>query len=393
MKYRVLACVFICLLSGCGGGGDSGGGAVSLAGPNVLTVSIGASALCANINELCAQVTICQPGTSSCQTISDMLVDIGSIGVRIFDSVLSPSLTQVVDSNNNPIGECMVFADGSALWGPVQLADVVLGGEPAVSVPIHVIAPTFAGQTASNNPCNSTVESSPHAAGFNGILGIGVFAQDCGSFCATQSNNNPFYFSCVSSTCTSTAVPLPNQAQNPVWVLPSDNNGVILTLPNVPAAGARTVTGSLILGIGTAANNIPPRGVSVFTTDPNGLLTTKYKGTTFGQSVVDTGSNGYFFPDATILLCAKPLQDFYCPANPPANLSATLVGNNGQQAMIPFQVADASGLAQTGNAAFNNLGGTFSTFIWGLPLFLGRTAYVGIENQASTLGTGPLVAF
>jgi hypothetical protein len=305
--------------------------------------------------------------------------------------VLSPSLTQVVDSLNNPIGECVFFADGSAFWGPVQRADVVLGGEPAVFVPIHVIAPTFAGQSVSNNPCNSIVDSNPFDTGLNGILGIGVFAEDCGSFCATQSNNN-LYFSCVASACTSTAVPLLNQVQNPVSLLPADNNGVILTLPSVPATGARTVSGSLILGIGTAANNTPPTGVSVFPTDQNGLLTTVYKGTTFGQSVIDSGSNGYFFPDSTLPLCAPPLQDFYCP---PAsvNLPATLVGNNGHQAAISFQVANTVSLAQTGNAAFNNLGGPFSTFVWGLPFFFGRTAYVGIESQPSSLGTGPLVAF
>jgi Protein of unknown function (DUF3443) len=319
------------------------------------------------------------------------LVDIGSFGLRIFGSVLSPSLTQEVNSQGNPIGECAFFADGTAFWGPVQRADVVLGGEPAVNVPVHVIAPTFAGQSTSNNPCNSVVDSNPLAVNFNGILGIGVFIQDCGSVCATHSNNT-LYFSCAASTCTGTTVSLSDQVQNPVSLLPSDNNGVILALANVPATGAHAVSGFLILGIGTAPNNIPPAGVSVFTTDQNGFLITIYKGTTFGQSVIDSGSNGYFFPDLTLPICAMPLQDFYCPSSP-ANLSATLIGANSQQAAISFQVANTLNLLQTGNAAFNNLGGQFSSFVWGLPFFLGRTAYVGIEGQPSTMGTGPLLAF
>ncbi|MGE5709603.1 MAG: DUF3443 domain-containing protein [Nitrospira sp.] len=390
MKYLAVACAFIFLTSGCGGGGDSGGGAGS-APANVLTVSVGASTLCRNVNELCAQVTICSPGTSSCQTIPDILVDIGSFGLRIFGSVLLPSLVQEVDSQNNPIGECAFFADGTTFWGPVQRADVVLGGEPAVNVPIHVIDPTFAGQSTSQNPCNSVVESNPQDVFFNGILGIGVFAQDCGPVCATQSNNT-LYFSCVGSTCAGTAVPLLNQVQNPVSLLPSDNNGVTLTLPSVPSTGAQSVSGSLILGIGTAVNNTPPGGVSVFTTDPTtGLFKTIYNGTNFGQAVIDSGSNGYFFPDQTIPLCTT-LQDFYCPASP-ANLSATLIGANNHQAAIPFQVANTVSLVQTGNAAFNNLGGQSSTFVWGLPFFLGRTVYVGFESQPSTLGTGPLIAF
>jgi hypothetical protein len=147
----------------------------------------------------------------------------------------------------------------------------------------------------------------------------------------------------------------------------------------------------LILGIGTAANNTPPGGVSVFTTDQNGLLTTIYKGTTFDQSVVDSGSNGYFFPDQTLTPCMT-FQGFYCPPAP-INLSATLVGTNGHQAAISFQVANIESLAKPGVVVFNNLGGPFSTFVWGLPFFLGRTVYVGIEGQASTLETGPYLAF
>jgi len=357
-----------------------------------LTVSVGASSVCRNnVDLLCAQVTICQPGTSSCQTVSDILVDIGSFGLRVFGSVLSTSLSQEVDSQGHPIGECAFFADGSALWGPVQFADVMLGGEPVVRAPIHVITSTFAGQSSFQNPCNSVVSSTPSDADFNGIIGIGVFIHDCGPVCETQSNNN-LYFSCNASTCTSTVVSLSNQVQNPVSLLPSDNNGVILALPNVPAMGAQALSGSLILGIGTAMNNSPPAGVSTFTTDQNGLLTTIYKGKTFGQSVIDSGSNGYFFPDPTLPLCAMPIQDFYCPASP-ANLSATVIGTNGRQAAVSFQVANASSLFQTGNNVFNNLGGPFSSIDWGLPFFLGRTVCVGIEGRASTLGTGPFFAF
>ncbi|HZH48897.1 MAG TPA: DUF3443 domain-containing protein [Nitrospira sp.] len=389
MKWMPVASVYLCLLlASCGS--DSGGGNAPSSSANVMAVSIGASSVCTNVNELCAEVTVCQPGTTTCQTVSDILVDIGSVGLRVFGSVLSTSLQQALDAQGHPLGECAFFADGGTTWGPVQVADVMLGGGRAVRVPVQVVNSSFAGQTTSQNPCNSTVDSDPKDASFNGILGIGLFRQDCGPVCAVNSNNN-LYFSCNGASCISNAVPLPDQVQNPVWLLPSGNNGVVLALPNVPANGAPTVSGSLIVGIGTAANNQPPAGVSVLTTDENGFLTTIYNGKNL-QSIIDSGSNGYFFPDAGIPFCAMPLNAFYCPANP-LNLSATLVGTNGRQTVVPFQVANTESLLQTNHAAFNNLGGPLSVFDWGLPFFLGRTVFVGLEGQQSVLGSGPYFAF
>jgi len=400
MKWaEAAASVSLCvLLVGCPGGGDDGSPAPS--GPaNVLAVSVGTSNVCNNVNELCAAVTICQPGTSTCQTVSDLLVDVGSVGLRVFGSLLTIPLQQEVDVQGNPLGTCAHFADGGATWGPVQVADVVLGGEPAVRVPVQVINPTFAGKTVTNNPCNATVDSNPSDASFNGILGIGLFMQDCGSACVGNNNsNNNLYFSCVASTCTSTAVPLSDQLQNPVGLLPVDNNGVVLALPSVPANGAASVSGSLILGIGTAGNNMPPAGIPVLTTDDNsGQLNTVYKGQNL-QAIIDSGSNGLFFPDAAFPpnpVCAAPLDPFYCPANT-LNTMATITGINGTPKPVQFQVANTANLVQTNNAAFNNLGGTaggqFSMFFdWGLPFFFGRTVFVGIEGQPSPLrvGIGP----
>jgi hypothetical protein len=377
--------VLVCLLAACGGGSDNGGAPPSSA--NTLPVSIGTSSTCVTINELCTSVTICQPGTGNCQTVSDILVDIGSVGLRVFGSVLSTPLSQTVDAQGHAVGECAFFADGSTTWGGVQMADVVLGGAPAVRVPIQVITATFGGQTASSNPCKGTADATPDEANLNGILGIGLFRQDCGPACApvTGGSNNTLYFSCNAGSCAGTVVPLADQVQNPVWLLPSGNNGVALTLPNVPATGAPSLSGSLILGIETALAQSAP--TVVVPTDDNGFITTVYKGRTFTQSIIDSGSNGLFFPDASIPTCAAPLNGFYCPPNT-LNLSATIKGVN-----VPFQIANTQALTGTGRAAFNNLGGDLSTFDWGLPFFLGRTVFVGIEDQESSLGTGPFFAF
>jgi len=99
-----------------------------------------------------------------------------------------------------------------------------------------------------------------------------------------------------------------------------------------------------------------------------------------------------FFPDASLAGCPMPLDPFYCPPNA-LHLSATISGTSGGQAVVPFQVANTQLLVDTQNSAYNNLGGDFSTFDWGLPFFLGRTVFVGIEGQSSSLGTGPFFAF
>ena len=71
----------------------------------MLAITVNGS-LCSNnsyINKPCVSVTICTPGTSTCQTINDILLDTGDSGLRIFKQVLSVSLTQVT-SGGNPVG-------------------------------------------------------------------------------------------------------------------------------------------------------------------------------------------------------------------------------------------------------------------------------------------------
>src|SRR5262249_53551373 len=157
-RFRaVLAGMAVTLLLGCGSSGGS-----NSPGPNVLSITINpaSAAICKFANDPCTQVTICQLGTSICQTISDVLVDTGSSGLRIFSSALTLTLP------SSPIGECLYFGSGTD-WGAVHTVDVILGKEPAVSVPIQVVDPTFAGQyTSTGQPASNicgvaAVDASP----------------------------------------------------------------------------------------------------------------------------------------------------------------------------------------------------------------------------------------
>ena len=76
------------------------------------------------------------------------------------------------------LGECMQFGTG-ADWGAVEKADVLLGNQTALNVPIQVIDYNFA-QIPSG--CAALCpDTDPCTSGFNGILGVGVFSQDCGN--------------------------------------------------------------------------------------------------------------------------------------------------------------------------------------------------------------------
>ena len=400
-EFAALASLGILLLTaGCGGGGDS----PPSAGQNVqaITVDPGPPGT-GNINLLFTTVTICAPGrTSNCQSIDHVLVDTGSTGLRIMTSVLSPSLTlrQQTDVNGNPVVECSQFASGYT-WGPVKEADVKMAGEQAGSVPIQVIGdsafPVVPPDCSSAGPALNSVL----ALGANGLLGVGVFQQDCGPVCAQTVVRGTYYICPLMAVCQGTQASLAQQLQNPIGMFPVDNNGVIIALPSVPVTGAPGVSGSMTFGIGTQGNN-GLGNAHVIPVDPNfATFTTFFRSATYNNSFIDSGSNGLFFFDSIIATCVAPLDDFYCPPRPLStlNLSATNQRTGGGVAsVVNFQVANAAILfaANPTFTAFGNLAGTNpdpDSFDWGLPFFYGRSVFTAIEGKNTPAGPGPYVAY
>ncbi len=396
----LLASVFV--LAGCGGS------SVSLPVNNV--VATGAGGTTSNVqpivvnsgppgvgyvNGAFTSVTVCVPGSSSCQTIDNVLVDTGSMGLRIVSSVLTLALAQENDAGNNPIVECNQFVDGYT-WGPLRIADIKIAGEMAKSTAVQVIGdpafPTVPNACSSTGPSENTVQT----LGANGILGIGPFRQDCGGGCVLNTNPGLYYTCPSASNCSPATVTLTQQAQNPVWIFASDNNGVIIELPSVAAAGAPSLSGSLIFGIGTQSNNTLG-SAQVLTLDNSGNITTTFNGTPYSGSFIDSGSNGIFFLDSSITglaLCSKPNDSFYCPAST-QSFSATNIGGNGVSNSIPFSVANANTLfANAADVVFGNLAGPNpGSFDWGLPFFYGRNVFTAIEGQSTPGGVGPYFAY
>ncbi len=391
-EFAAVASFAILLLTtGCGGGG---GNATQAQNVQAITVDPGPTN---NVNLLFTTVTICTPGTSNCQAIDHVLVDTGSTGLRIMSSVLSPSLSlQQQTANGSPVVECGQFADGFT-WGPVKLADVKISGEQAGSVPIQVIGDPAFSVIPSSCSGIGPAENSVPTLGANGLLGVGVFQQDCGSACAQILVPGTYYI-CPSNVCQETLANLTQQLQNPVGMFSVDNNGVIIALPSVPATGSVSVSGFMIFGIGTQGNN-GLGSAQVIPVDSNtGNFTTLLNQVPYINSFIDSGSNALFFADTSIASCNSiTASGFYCPASM-QNLTATNQGTGGAASVVNFQVANADSLftANPEGFAFGNLAGTNSdmtSFDWGLPFFFGHNVFAAIEGQNTPAGPGPYMAY
>ena len=100
---------------------------------NVVSVVVngGPSALSSPaINTLYTTVTVCVPGTTTCQTVDHIQVDTGSSGLRLLAPALTLSLPVTATSSGASLVECMVFVDGYS-WGPVSRVDLQVSGESA----------------------------------------------------------------------------------------------------------------------------------------------------------------------------------------------------------------------------------------------------------------------
>jgi hypothetical protein len=358
------------------------------------------------VNGIWTTLTICVPGsTTNCQTLDNVLVDTGSVGLRVLNSALTTVPASSLGANlinGSQLQECVQYGDTSYTWGPVMLADVGIAGEKASKVPIQVIG----GNTyAVPSPCiavpinpslpNGGNDDTLEALGGNGILGIGGYAWDCGPNCPSAGTDDPYYV-CPSGVCQQVGAQTPYQATNPVAGFSPDNNGVLITLPSISAstgAANGAISGSLIFGIGTQTDNALGSGAMVYGLNDYGLIPeATYNGVRYtspnNMIILDTGSNGIYFLDAHTLASAGIIEcadepGFYCPKST-VPFSVTISGANSTSDTVTFNIANADTLFATGNAAFNNLGGDGGTspstddLDFGVPFFFGKTVYVGM---------------
>jgi Protein of unknown function (DUF3443) len=177
------------------------GGTQSIAAagpPNVepLIVDGGPSGLpTPTVNVPYISVTVCLPGTTTCQTIDHVVVDTGSVGLRLMSSVVTIGLPALTDASSRPLAECLQFVSGTT-WGSVVTADLKLptSGERATSVHAQLIGASSAGSPPSG--CTGTPINTVDTFGANGIIGVGLFTNDCNASgdCAPGSQAANYYY-------------------------------------------------------------------------------------------------------------------------------------------------------------------------------------------------------
>lgn len=389
---RLFTVLAIALLGGCGGGGSSQAPATTPAAgatpaANVMEIIVDRGPDGAALNSPFVSVTICVPGTANCQTVDHVLVDTGSFGLRLAASALNPalSLPAVNNAAGLPVAECSHFVTGY-IWGPVRRADVKLSGEVAANLPIQVVADPAPPYATVPSSCSNTGANFGADLGVNGILGVGMFNQDCPACVASTAP--AVYFACSATSCSETKLALDSQVANPVPAFPVNNNGVAMVLPEVPPGGATTLSGSLIFGIDTQPNN-QVGSATVYTVSSQGNFTTTYKGVDYPKSFLDSGSNAIFFPDSGIAKCSG----FYCPPAP-LSLSAVNTSSTGVAGTVTFTIESIQSVSRSVAAAHVGADiGMTSSIDWGLPFFFGRTVFVAMAGATTSKGTGPYWAY
>lgn len=402
--WRVaLLSLAITVLSSCGGGGGGGTPPVqtkptaqgcqgpSNSASNVIGLCVDAGPLASQIevNRLYTDITICDTGTSNCQTIDHILVDTGSVGLRLLESEVT------VGAGGTGFFNCARFLDLSYAWGAVKSLDLRLGQQIINALPVQFFGSSSQDcATGGYSPIETVAD-----LGAKGILGIGLFEQDCGPDCSVGTTGQ--YYRCQ-GVCRPATVDVTAQLQNPIARLGSDlNNGFVVKLPAASAPGVSELRGELIFGIETLSNN-RLGAANVLLTNEWGQVTTNLAGLSYADSFVDTGSNALFFDFAQTTCFGN--GDFYCPPTP-WSLTANITGHGGAPTVpVSFSVDNAESLFNQGYPVLPTLAGPIGpqpasapseTFDWGLPFYFGRSVFHGIAGKSTPAKThtGPFIGF
>lgn len=94
-SYLIVVGLLSTLIAACGGGGgssDSNNSSSKTVAQDFVSQTVASNAITfgvqqvpsGNVNTPYVSVNVCEPGTTKCQTINNVLLDTGSTGLRIF---------------------------------------------------------------------------------------------------------------------------------------------------------------------------------------------------------------------------------------------------------------------------------------------------------------------
>lgn len=372
-------------ISGCNSG-DSSSNQVINQGMNI-SITPNSTGVCSYVNAPCVSVSICDSSGNNCSTVNNVLLDTGSYGLRLFNSTISQNtlnnLKPITDKNNNPVGECVSYGDGSQNWGGVYKANINLSSDAiAANVPIQIINSSF--YTPPSECYNAT--QSPQDFGLNGVLGVGLYIADGGS-----------YYSCNNNGCSAISLSSNEQVSNPISFLPNNNNGLTLLFPSIPLNGAKNQSGTLYFGVNTnSQNTFNPSNVYKANTSNIPTFSSQYNSNSY-SAFLDSGTNTLSIANSGLTSCEFS-SSWLCPSN---NTNLTFLNYNSNNTGIQsiLTIGNASSLLNTNNTSFSTIGTNLNFGIglnyvdYGLPYFYGKTVQLVFQNSNSNLGTGPFWAW
>ena len=328
-------------------------------------------------NRLVVGITVCEPGTTRCATIDDVMVDTGSTGLRLEASAVPAwlHLPARLGPGERPLAECLRFLHDNA-WGQLFRADLRIGDMTVAGLPLQIISDDQRAQPAAC-PRSDVRPTS------NGTLGIGPHLTDCPGSCE-QSATAPVYFVDRVGVWEPIRGGLDRayRLPNPVSLLPEHNNGVVFELPVPPDDGAAEVTGTLTFGVGTSMNNRPGRAHMV-PLDATGHFTTMFHGRSYPGSYIDSGTESYILDGDQLPRC--PGMAWALCATPELRLEAVMVGQADAPVPVSVKVGDFAATLARGFGASDAMavvadqGST--AFVWGAPFFLGKTVTLVLDGS------------
>ncbi len=327
-------------------------------------------------NRMVVSVTVCAPGTERCATVDDVMVDTGSIGLRLEAAAvpLSLNLPAFFGPNDAPLAECLHFVHDAA-WGPLHRADLHIGGLTATDLPIQIISDDDGPQPV-ECPVSKVRPTS------NGTLGVGPWLLDCQGDCE-QDERHPGVFVGGEGKWSPVrgAVARKYRLPNPAAAFPDHGNGVAFHLPMPPRDGAVQVVGTLTFGLDEVAIE-PFDATRIVSLDHQGRFTTRFGGKDYPESYIDSGTETTLLPSGDIPPC-EGMPWAFC-ADPERVLSATMVGQGGTSLDVQFRVGDYRAAIDRHVGAwdgFAEASGSPDSFVWGAPTFLGRRTVVIFDGK------------